>query len=309
MADTTTPRGVLFTHQQELVKLPKPMEDLLLSYSHIAAEDQLSHVISLRDEAYKHCPYPCIGRLHFLDFNLAAHPGYEERVLAPLRKPRGELRDGEPEPLLLDIGTCFGQDVRKLVADGVPPERLWASEIEQFLLDLSFRLFKDDDRLKRNQFLSPGDVLAAGDDAGDRLGGLNGRVTMLHLRAVFHLFTWEQQKRVANRCLQLLRKDPGVPFLIVGGQVGDLEAGPYVVANLPPEFANVWRHNEESWLKLWQEVAAEEQWRGRIAKLDVWSKLMRRTWDSEGAATYADDHELAPDAPLWHVSEVCITFK
>ncbi|KAK7998349.1 hypothetical protein PG990_010576 [Apiospora arundinis] len=310
MADTATPRGVLFTHQQELAKLPKPMEDLLASHSHIPPSEQLAHVISLRDEAYKHCPYPCIGRLHFLDFNLAAHPGYAQRILEPLKRSQEALlARGEPEPLLLDIGTCFGQDVRKLVADGVPPERLWASEIEQFLLDLSFRLFKDEDRLRRSQFLSPGDVLAAEDDASDKLKVLDGRVTMLHLRAVFHLFTWEQQKRVAHRCLQLLRKDPGVPFLIVGGQVGDLNPGPYVVANLPPDFSNVYRHNEESWLRLWQEVTDDERWKGRVAKLEVWSKLMRRTWDAEGAAVYADDHQLAPDAPLWHVSEVHVTFR
>lgn len=310
MADTPTPRGVLFTHQKELAKVPKPMEDLLAAYSHIPPGEQLAHVISMRDEAYQHCPYPCIGRLHFLDFNLAAHPGYAQRILEPLKRPQQALlAAGEPDPLFLDIGSCFGQDLRKLVADGVPPKRLWASDIEQFLLDLSFRLFKDEDRVRRDQFLSPADVLADDDDASDKLKVLDGRVTMLHLREVFHLFTWEQQKRVAHRCLQLLRKDPGVPFMVVGGQLGDLIPGPYAVANLPLGLSNVYRHSEESWARLWREVVAEERWKDRVAKLEVWSKVMRRTWDAEGAAVYVDDQQLPSDAPLWHVSEVHVTFR
>ncbi|ORY70411.1 uncharacterized protein BCR38DRAFT_332567 [Pseudomassariella vexata] len=53
--------------------------------------------------------------MRFLNFDLSALPSYKEHVLTPLKRP---TKEGEVEPLLLNLGTCFGQDIRKLIFDG-----------------------------------------------------------------------------------------------------------------------------------------------------------------------------------------------
>ncbi|KAL7628304.1 hypothetical protein AAE478_002504 [Parahypoxylon ruwenzoriense] len=301
---TDTPIAYAPAFQPTLDALSKPLSDLLSRYSNIPAEAQIAHVLRLRDEAYARFPYPCIGAFRFLEFDLAAHFGYEAHVLAPLRREDADA----PEPLFLDVGTCFGQDVRRLAFDGVPARRLWASDIEAELVDLGFRMFNDADRLPRSHFLCPGNLLV--DSPGDKLRELDGRVTILHLTAVFHLFSLEDQKVAADRCLRLLRKDTGGPVLLLGGQVGSLVAGSFVSQNISGVYTHKYWHNEQSWRDLWQEVVQREEWKDKVKKVEVESKLLKRTTqkNDEGAEVivFVEPDEEAP--VLWHVFEVWVTF-
>ena len=67
-----------------------------------------------RDQAWKIHPYPCVGgfrfRFGFLDLSISLNPLYPT-VLARLRASSTPQR-------LLDLGCCFGQDIRRLVANG-----------------------------------------------------------------------------------------------------------------------------------------------------------------------------------------------
>ncbi|OTA83888.1 hypothetical protein M434DRAFT_40138, partial [Hypoxylon sp. CO27-5] len=89
--------------------------------------------------------------------------------------------------LFLDLGTCFGQDLRKLAYDGALVHRLWASDIEPKFIDLGFKLFNDADKLPRDHFICPGNLLSASPE--DKLRILDDKVTILHMTAVFHLFS------------------------------------------------------------------------------------------------------------------------
>jgi hypothetical protein len=306
MADTISTTASTYTSnfQTTIESVPQPVSELLESYSGIPREAQAEHIISLRDEAYKLCPYPCIGNLRFLDFDLAAYPAYQEQVLAPLKRP---AVDGEVEPLFLDLGTCFGQDVRRLAYDGAVVDRLWASDIEQHLIDLGFRLFNDGDKLPRSHFLCPGDLLTS--SPGDRLRVLDGRVTILHLTAVFHLFTLEDQKTVADRCLRLLRKDAGAPVLILGAQAGSEVAGPFLRQNVSEEFSHKYRHNVQSWAALWESVRASDEWKGKIKKLEVSSEFRAKVrHPDQGPKNPAGQRGDGFSGMKWHVFEVKVTF-
>ncbi len=65
-----------------------------------------------------------------------------------LRQDLGRLCDSTSPARLLDVGCCFGQDLRKLVVDGVPSERLVGLEPESKFLDLGFELFADRELFK-----------------------------------------------------------------------------------------------------------------------------------------------------------------
>jgi len=251
-----------------------------------------------------------MGSFRFLDLDLARHGAYKEHVLAPLREP---AVPGIPEPLFLDCGTCLGQDLRKLIADGAPPHRVWASDIEPQFIESGFKLFRDGDKLPRDHFLCPGNLFAesAEDLAEDKLSILHGRVTILHITAVFHLFNLDNHKRIVNRCLQLLRKDTGTPMLVVGAHVGCHKPGHFYREGSVA--GHKYQHSAESWEALWRDICGQPQWKDKIANIEVKSKMYERVRndenpDADEIATLSEADPLSEER-LWQMFEVWVTFK
>ncbi|KAI1798673.1 hypothetical protein F4811DRAFT_569359 [Daldinia bambusicola] len=277
--------STIIKFQKTLDTIPDSLSDLLTSYSGIREDDQLNHIIKIRDGAYDVYPYPCLGGFVFLKFNLSSHPLYQDHVLTPLSQKSPE---GTAEPLFLDLGTCFGQDIRKLVYDGALASRVWASDIDPEFIELGFKLFNDADKFPKDHFLCPGNLLSKSSE--DRLGVLDDKVTIIHASHVFHLFGLEEQKTAIDRCLRLLRKDTGKPVLVVGIQGG---------CTTPTAALHTWTpkyvHNEKSWQELWHEVRESDTWRDRIKMLDVKSELQKLG--------------VEPGAELaWQIFEVWVTF-
>jgi hypothetical protein len=297
-------------YRETLHHVPKDMSKLLSSYSGIPKEEQIAHITKLRNEAYAEVPYPCMGTFRFLDLDLARHQAYKEHVLAPLCEP---ATPGKPEPLYLDCGCCLGQDVRKLLVDGAPSHRLWASDIEPRFIELGFELFRDGDKLPRDHFLCPGNLLTeTKDPAEDKLNLLNDRVTILGISAVFHLFDLEDDKRIVNRCLRLLKKDTGAPVLVIGAQRGAFEAERFRRRSDAENY--VYTHSNESWGELWREVCAQPQWKGKITALEVKTKLFdgTRNDDPDADEVYTlREIQSKPtgDVRMWQMFEVWVTFK
>ncbi|KAI1394660.1 hypothetical protein F4819DRAFT_254002 [Hypoxylon fuscum] len=307
MATTSQKATSIYTSQfhETLEALPKSLSDLLTFYSGIPKEVQIDHVLKLRNEAYECFPYPCIGTFRFLEFDLSAHYAYKDHVLSPLKQPSV---NGAVEPLFLDLGTCFGQDFRKVVYDGAVVHRLWASDIEPKFIELGFKMFNDADKLPRNHFLCPGNLLS--DSPEDKLRVLDDRVTILHMTAVFHLFSLDDQKIVADRCLRPLRKDTGGPVLILGSQVGSLAAGPFLRQNISQDYSHKYRHDEQSWQKLWQEVCGGVEWTEKVEKVEVKSELLKRTkqMDAESGEITVFTPPDAGSTMVWQMFEVWVSF-
>ncbi|ETN41201.1 uncharacterized protein HMPREF1541_03136 [Cyphellophora europaea CBS 101466] len=71
---------------------------------------------------------------------------------------------------------------------------LYGADLKPELIALGDELFRDASLLPRaTQFIAPADVL-------------DGRVKFVHATAVFHLFEWTAQDRVAGRVARLLRR-------------------------------------------------------------------------------------------------------
>lgn len=142
----------LFIKDEDVKDLPEPALELLETYANIPAQDVIPHVLTLvcflaflysnkrhqprtqvnvndyqRNEAFVLHPWPCIGRLRFLCPSLPTYAAYP-RILTKLKS--------DSSAALLDVGCCFGQDLRKLVLDGVDPSQLAA-------LDLVPRVLRD----------------------------------------------------------------------------------------------------------------------------------------------------------------------
>ncbi|KAJ3551300.1 hypothetical protein NP233_g13106 [Leucocoprinus birnbaumii] len=83
-------------------------------------EELKQHVLAIQAKAYEICPYPCIRHFTFAKQPITRIP-YYERVLAFGRE--------NPDALFLDLGCCFGSDLRKVVHDGWPVNRAIGSDL------------------------------------------------------------------------------------------------------------------------------------------------------------------------------------
>ncbi|KAH7060413.1 hypothetical protein B0J12DRAFT_736758 [Macrophomina phaseolina] len=234
-------------YSKPLVNLTPPARELLENYSGIPAEDVEAHVMEVRDKAWEIFPYPCIGMFRFLDLNMSRQPYYPE-ILERVKK-------GEK---LLDLGCCFGQELRKLVHDGAPPSSLYGSDLRAEFLNLGHTLFRDSDTLPLFPHFIAADALSPPDQASP-LTPLTNTFSIIHASSFFHLFSRPDQLRAAARCVALLRPAPG--STVVGAQVGSPQA-----REKDARFV----HSVESWRELWQEVGAmtRSRWEVRDASVE-----------------------------------------
>ena len=196
-----------------------------------------------RDKAWKIYPYPCIGRFCFLDLSISLHPLYPT-VLARLKETVN------PE-LFLDLGCCFGQDIRRLVADGIPGEKLYGADLRLEFLELGYELFQDKGSLKAH-FLE-GDIFEEDDEAegGKELSNLNGKIDIIYAAAFLHLFNWEEQVRAGTRMVRLMTENS----LVFGWQLGTTKPGSR--ARHSDKSRTRYDHNPASFQKLWEVIGEQ----------------------------------------------------
>lgn len=186
----------------------------------------------------------------------------------------------------LDLGCCFGQDIRRLVYDGAPGGNCYGSDLRLEFMELGYDLFLDRGRL--------GATFIAADvfDADSGLKRLDGGVDIVHAASFFHLFGYSQQKAIAKRVVRLLRPVEG--SLLVGRQVGNVTGGEFPHRTNPAQV--MFRHDAETWGRMWEEVGEETgtrweakaellEWPGFVAQGEEGEGQERQTplWQHEGA--------------------------
>ncbi|OCK84996.1 hypothetical protein K432DRAFT_319175 [Lepidopterella palustris CBS 459.81] len=222
----------------ELKTIDKPAQEIFEKYSGIAPDEVIPHIIQVRNRAFDVFPYPCIGLFRFLSMGIRNSPVYSE-VLQ-------RLKDGQS---FLDIGCCFGQDIRKLVADGAPSDNTYGSDLEMAFMELGYDLFLDRDTLKTKWVA--GDILNP-EDAG--LKQLDGKIDIVHAASFFHLFNWDDQVKIAKRIVTLMKPKAG--GLVIGRQMGNEKSGEYSFSK-DTQSKTTFRHNVESFKKMWKLVGEE----------------------------------------------------
>ena len=176
----------------------------------------------------------------------------------------------------LDIGCCLGQDIRKLVYDGVPGQNLAGAELNGGFIDLGYELFRDRDTLEA-RFVTA-DIL---DGGGAALKEFEGQLDVVQLGMILHLFTWEQQVTAFEHAVKLLKPDTkGVA--IIGQAVGNIDG----LASESLQRKGTFRHNADTFRKLIDEVSAKTgtEWNVK-ASLDKGLSVFaeKRTWDNPTA--------------------------
>jgi hypothetical protein len=188
------------------------------------------------------------------------------------------LSKTRPSPVLLDIGCCFGNDLRKVITDGFPAAGCIGSDLRPEFWELGHKLFKDDSKFSvpfvagdafDKAMLTPRAPLHLGDQdkleasgpapilstlpAQGSLNPLHGRVSIIHASSFFHLFDEDQQSYLAHALGPLLSPEPG--SILLGSHGG------MAVKGLRPASRGrqMFCHSPESWRELWEGVFGKDQ--------------------------------------------------
>jgi len=234
-------------YQSDVQSIPEEARALLETYSGLKPEEVLPHVLAIRDAGFDLGSYACIGQLRFLTHSFPDFP-YYQRVVQ-------RLKTGST---FLDAGCCFGQELRYLInSEGIASERLYGFDLETRFIDLGYDLFRDRDRLRST--LVRGDLSSSLDGGGNNaeLAALKGKIDIVYVSSVLHLWNWDDMVAATKRLVELVRKESGA--MIVGKQMGSLEAKE---AQMP--FGMHYRHNVESINKFWAQVARETNTRWTV---------------------------------------------
>ena len=203
--------------------------------------------------------------LAFLDFGISKLDIYLEIL--------DRVKGGEG---LIDFGTFFGQDLRRLAADGAPTENLYATDIEGLFWNLGYDLFRDAGRFKA--IFIEADALDTSRTTSPLLSDpkLLGKLSIIHSGHFLHLFPREDTLTlICDVFLPLLNLEaPGA--LIVGRNMGLKEAR-LVRTLVQPQSTRVsnplesFSHNGETWKELWKEVGERTgtKWDVQINELDM----------------------------------------
>ncbi|KUJ13956.1 uncharacterized protein LY89DRAFT_709008 [Mollisia scopiformis] len=259
-------------------KLSPSARELLETYSKILSAEVENHVKRIRDQAWEVWPYPCIGGFRFLDLAIGDSPNYPQILQ--------RLKTGNEN--FLDLGCCFGQEIRRLVADGAPSEKLYGSDLRPEFFELGYEFFGDRDKLQ-SKFIAA-DIF----DPDSGLKELEGKIDILYAGSFLHLFGYEKQLEVCIRIAGLLREKEG--SLLVGRQVGHVNAGERTHRTNPDQRiedkqkltqANSrFRQSEGSFTKMWETVGEKtgSKWKVnvKVEEIDETDRNMRPNDQDEG---------------------------
>ncbi|TFK65873.1 hypothetical protein BDN72DRAFT_800730 [Pluteus cervinus] len=220
-------------------------------------EELKNHIIGIQHKAYEVFAYPCIRRFTFTTLKIARSPGF-----AAAQK----LRATRPDAILLDVGCCFGNDLRKAVLDGWPVENVIGSDLRPALWNYGHELFKSTPESFPAAFIA-GDVFDSSflypnpvsyenprsprpDFLEDitSLTELQGHCSAIFAAAFFHLFDEPQQFQLAQRLASLVSPLPG--SIIFGSHIARPDTGARAEL-LKSISSRLFCHSPKTWAEMW----------------------------------------------------------
>lgn len=205
--------------------------------------------------------------MRFLSFNLT-HMPFWPQVLERLRT--------DPSSGFVDVGCCFGQEIRFLADQGISGNQLFGCDLEHVFIDLGYRLFRDQDRLKAS--FAVGDLCA--DEVlfldSEIVQKLNGKIDIVFASSLFHMWDWNTQFKVASRLVNLCRQRPGV--MITGRQLGSVEGDHYGMAGMKEGAQPVhYRHDPKTMDRFWSDIGKATQTSWKVEAGLYWAEELDQT--------------------------------
>ncbi|KJX95796.1 methyltransferase domain-containing protein [Zymoseptoria brevis] len=224
--------------------LSPDFRELLAGHSRIPPESFCEHIKEVRAKAWEVQKYPCIGSYMFLHLSMKQHPAYPATL--------DSLRSSN-DAMLLDLGCCLGQDLRKLAHDGVPSEQLVGYDIEPGFFSVGYEAFRDKSHFQA-RFIA-GNFLAAGVPGSAE----KEQYQFIHAAYFFHLWSWRKQVEAYTKAILMLKDEPGCVLFGVNTGVENArlidDGGPFSRLDENQEYT--WLHDTKSMTRMLDEVAVK----------------------------------------------------
>ncbi|PVI01819.1 hypothetical protein DM02DRAFT_524319 [Periconia macrospinosa] len=234
-------------------RITPKVRNTLEIYSGTPAEEVVSHVYNIRDQAWSIRPWPCTGMGMFFSSSLPKHPSYSD-ILA-LIQSGGHF---------LDIGCYCGTDLRQLMLDGCPQTNLHGVDLVNHW-DLGYDLYRD--RHKFDVEYIEADLL----NPSEQMRALEGKIDVFGATHLLHNWDWETQVRAAANIVGLSK----VGAMVVGFQVGTSNEGPTWNPKNGKEKPEL--HNLSTFKRLWEETAKTTGTKWNVeSRLRDWQDLGHR---------------------------------
>ncbi|KAK5107641.1 hypothetical protein LTR62_000976 [Meristemomyces frigidus] len=244
-------------------RLAAETRELLEVYSKVSPERQSEHIHQIRDQAFDIRAYPCIGLGSWLTPQLRRLPIYPEILQ--------RVKDGA---FTMDVGTFIGHDLRRLVFDGAPSERLYGVDIVSHF-KVGYDFFRDRETFK-GHFIEA-DFLS---DDSSELTALKAKVDVIIISQVLHQWDWDHQVSASVRLVAFSKSGT----LVVGNQIGNVSA--QEIALKDSLEVGQWRHNPESFARMWTVVGEATQTRWET---QAWLRTFPEMgWDASDASWMED---------------------
>lgn len=177
------------------------------------------------------------------------------------------------------MGCCFGQEIRRLVNDGVNSEQLTGVDLRKEFFELGYKLFRDEGRLN-TPFLAA-DIFDESETS--KLRDLEGRLDIIYAGSFLHLFSWDQQLVVARRFIRLWKNQKGC--LVYGRQTSSVNPGEREKRFKDEKGKQrMWIHDTESFRQLWNLAAEKEGAKVRVeAEMLLFEKVGEEEWRHPGS--------------------------
>ncbi|KAH9481576.1 Methyltransferase adrK [Psilocybe cubensis] len=271
------------------------------------------HILAVQQKAYQvHTILFQFTSAHPLqDPQLRLHPSFFFHQIAQIPGYYNALKllDKRTDPILLDLGCCFGNDIRKAVVDGWPVQNVIASDLRQEFWDAGHELFKSTPESFPAAFIAGDifdpsmldidiDIAPTPTDNDIRpltslttLTPLKHRVSAIHASSFFHLFNEDQQRLLALRLAALLLPERGS---IIFGQHGarpekgfriEVAANSSADAEPNPTKHAMFCHSPASWKHLWEQDIFGPHQPTRVRVDAELQETTNERWDFEDLGT------------------------
>lgn len=157
------------------------------------------------------------------------------------------------------------------------------AELSATFVALGYELFRDSPdvvRMVQANVLAPLDVEEDEGGGNVSLAAWRGKLRVVQLGMILHLFSWEESVRAFENAIALLRDESGV--LIIGQATGNVDGVETRTLSPGGKDKGTWKHNVQSFERLVRDVEAKTGTRWEVkAELDEGLSVNdgKRTWD------------------------------
>jgi len=212
---------------EKIVKLVRDYKN-----DQLISEDLIKkRVREIRIEALNVHAYKCIKDWYFLLIRIKFNPYYKDII-----------KDAENK-LYLDLGCCFGIEMRQLIVDGAKLQNIIGVDIENSFIEGGFAIFNDKDKLG-DRFITTNFLYNSFIDF--ILKKFGGPVDVIYAGSIIHLLTENESAKLLSTAFALL-KDGGI---LLGQTAGASHAGKPSTLLHGPRYL----HSHDSLINLFKET-------------------------------------------------------